>query len=462
MASGESTRKPRESRGDTRQAGRAKPTPRRRPGRSGPAGGSGAQAALRSAYRRLERENARRRQAQAELARVNRMLQMLGDCNQALIKAADENRLLRDICRLIVQVGGYRMAWVGLAEHDKDKTVRPLAYRGFVRGYLRKSRISWANDRYGRGPTGRAIRTGRPCIARNIPSDPRFAPWRAEAVRRGYRSSIAIPLVAEKVTFGALSIYASEPDAFNAREVKLLRELADDLAYGLDALRTRTEREQADAALKRLNRRLMDAREQEQRRLARELHDWLGQELLGLKLAVHNALADHADALPPEAVESLRRAEERSQELTREVRNICYGLYPIALEAMGLGEALAQLARDCRSDIPVRLRRTRSARGARFAPDVEIALFRIAQEAVNNAVKYSQASWIEMRLAVRDSQVRLEVADNGVGFDAEMARHGLGLTTMKERADAVGGRLAISSAPGRTRIVAGVPVSNAK
>jgi GAF domain-containing protein len=96
---------------------------------------------------------------------------------------------------------------------------------------------------HGQGPTGRAIRSGKPSIARNIPTDPNFAPWSAEALKRGYSSSIALPLISNGQTFGALNIYSTSPDAFTKDEVYLLTELADDLAYGIIAVRTRTERE---------------------------------------------------------------------------------------------------------------------------------------------------------------------------------------------------------------------------
>jgi PAS domain S-box-containing protein len=110
--------------------------------------------------------------------------------------------------------------------------------------------ISWADAERGRGPTGVAIRTGQHVIARNIPTDPAFAPWRAAAIQRGYASSIALPLVKEGQKLGALMAYAAEADAFDADEVTLLAELADNLAYGLKALRGRQARALAEEGLR--------------------------------------------------------------------------------------------------------------------------------------------------------------------------------------------------------------------
>ena len=183
-----------------------------------------------------------RNQAEARLQTMNRALQLRSACNQALVQATDEAVLLEEVCRLVVEIGGYRLAWVGLAEQDDAKTVRPVGQAGYDAGYVESARIIGSDSERGQGPTGTAIRTGQPVVARIALSDPGFAPWRAEALKHGYASSIALPLRREEQTFGALNIYAAEPDAFAAEEIQLLAELADDVAYGLSALRTRVER----------------------------------------------------------------------------------------------------------------------------------------------------------------------------------------------------------------------------
>jgi CheY-like chemotaxis protein/GAF domain-containing protein len=208
----------------------------------------------------------------AALRQANRALRMIGECSQVLVRAADEAALLQAICRKIVEHGGYRLAWIGYAEQDAAQSVRPVAQFGFEEGYLDTVNITWADTERGRGPTGTAIRTGQADVARNIPTDPGFAPWRAAALQRGYASSIALPLVcgkgilpaAEKqaeppgstgkmpappappAAFGALNVYAAEPEAFDAEEVALLSELAGNLAYGIGALRERAAREKAE------------------------------------------------------------------------------------------------------------------------------------------------------------------------------------------------------------------------
>jgi PAS domain S-box-containing protein len=185
----------------------------------------------------------------ATLQRMNRTLRMLTECNEAVVRASDEPELLQAICRLAVETGGYRMAWVGFAEMDPARTVRPVAQAGFDQGYLEAAGITWDESERGRGPTGTAIRTGQPVIARNILSDPAFSPWRQAALERGYAASATLPFKRNGSVIGALSVYAAEPGTFDSGEVALLKELADDVAYGITALRIRAEHQCTEEAL---------------------------------------------------------------------------------------------------------------------------------------------------------------------------------------------------------------------
>lgn len=185
----------------------------------------------------------------AELQRLSRAYQTLSACNQVLLRATDETTLLQEICNLLVTVGGYRLAWVGVVEHDSARTVRPVAWAGHEDGYLSTIRVTWADDPLGNGPVGRAIRTREPQIVHFIERDPRFAPWRDEALQRGYLSVMALPLLVEGQVFGALAVYASYAKAFDPREIDLLRELAGDLGFGVETLRVRQQRAEIEAAL---------------------------------------------------------------------------------------------------------------------------------------------------------------------------------------------------------------------
>jgi PAS domain S-box-containing protein len=194
-----------------------------------------------------------RKRAEEKLAKLNQTLQTLYQCNQALVRATEEYELLRSVCRILVEVGGLRMAWVGYREFDEDKTVRPVAKAGYETGYLERINITWADTEWGRGPTGTAIRTGTTCWTRDNLTDPNLAPWRAEDLRQGYASSISLPLMSHGQAFGALALHAEGPVAFTESAIEQYTDLANNLAYGVMALRTREERKRAESEIRQLN-----------------------------------------------------------------------------------------------------------------------------------------------------------------------------------------------------------------
>ena len=165
----------------------------------------------------------------------------LREVGRALVNATEETPFLSEVCRILVQVFRYRFVWIGLAENGTKRVVRPVAHAGIEDGYLETANITWADTLRGRGTTGAAIRTGRPAVSHDIASDPHYAPWRDEAIRRGFASSLALPLIADGQTLGALSLYAAEPSAFDSEEMSLLNDIAETAAFGLWSLRCRVD-----------------------------------------------------------------------------------------------------------------------------------------------------------------------------------------------------------------------------
>ena len=239
-----------------------------------------------------------RHRAAARLWRVNQAQRALSKCNEVLVRSTDEATLLQQICDVVVEEAGYRLCWVGRAENDEAKTVRPVAQAGFEAGYLATLNITWADTERGQGPTGTCIRTGQTVLSKRIATDPKMIPWRAEALKRGYASSVAIPLLVDSKAFGALMIYAAEPDVFGPEEVSLLTELADDLAFGIAALRTRIERARAEEEVRTLNAEL------EQRVSARTA-----------ELQAANNLKDELIVREQAAAAELAQAREREAEI---------------------------------------------------------------------------------------------------------------------------------------------------
>lgn len=173
---------------------------------------------------------------------LNRLNRTLSSCNDALIRAKNENELLQQICNIIVDTGEYRLTWVGYADSGPEKSVIPIAHAGTGSEYLNSIKLSWGDNELGQGPTGKAIRNRKIEAFNYYTSE--FSAWKKEADKYGFQSSASFPLIVEDKIFGALNIYSNVQDAFNEDEFKLLRELADDLAFGIKSIRIKDAREE--------------------------------------------------------------------------------------------------------------------------------------------------------------------------------------------------------------------------
>lgn len=201
----------------------------------------------------LRKEIVERQQMEVVLQHLNRELRAISDCNQVLVRAVNEQELLNDVCRIVCEEAGYRMAWVGFPDSDEAKTIRPVAWAGHHDGYLTQSRISWDDSPHGQGPGGTAIRTGEIASIDDFAADPCAVPWRDAALQLGFRSLISLPLKDDfNQVFGIFNIYSSTANAFPKEEQRLLQELAGDLAFGIVTLRRRLEHEKVEEQIEHL------------------------------------------------------------------------------------------------------------------------------------------------------------------------------------------------------------------
>jgi len=180
-----------------------------------------------------------------QLRQIDRTVAAVTRSTEALVRAKDENSLLDEICHIAVEVGGYGLAWIGYPVHNPERTVAIKAQAGMTTDYLNRIGLSWADSDLGRGPTGTALRTGTTQVLRDMERDAKFTPWRDAALDCGFRSSISLPLGHGSERLGALTIYAFEPDAFDADVIRLLEDLASNLTYGIGALRMKAEHDHA-------------------------------------------------------------------------------------------------------------------------------------------------------------------------------------------------------------------------
>lgn len=399
-----------------------------------------------------------RMRAETELQRLNRTLQLLNDLNTVLLRAEQEESLLTDICQLIVRQGGYRMAWVGFPGQDSERTVRPVARAGDDSGYLDSLQISWADTAAGRNPTGTAIRTSKPETALNAAdAPPSPLPWRDEAMKRGYRSILGLPLQIEGVVLGALTIYSTEPDAFSTEEVGLLEHLAHNLAFGIDRLRAKV--------------RLAAANKELQAFTYAASHDLKAP--LGRINSFSSLLEKRCrDQLDDDGLQFLGFIQQNSARLTTLVDDLLAHAQVeqqnVNLQQVDLRAAFQAILHDLGEEI-----RQKGAEIRLNLPSVEVQadpfdLAQVLHNLLSNALKYSggnNASIIEIGGEPRKGCFRFWVRDNGIGFDmvyrdrifeifrrlhtySEYPGNGIGLALVKKAVSRMKGNVWAESRPG--------------
>jgi signal transduction histidine kinase len=384
-------------------------------------------------------------QRTAELERSNRNLRMLTEANEAMVRIHDEQNLIHAICRIIVERGGYLMAWVGFAQQDSAQTILPAGSVGFENGYLQTVRITWADQPLGRGPTGTAIRSGKIAIGSDFMSDPQLAPWKQAALDRGFRSSIALPLLWRQLT-GALTIYATRPNAFDDETAEMLSQLANDLTHGIAALRGSAERQ-------RLEREVLHATEQAQWCIGRDLHDSIQGSLTGIKMMLA-VIENRSRSLDADLGDEVRKVSDLVQQTLVQTRALSHGLCPMDLHGQGLVRALEGLCGSINTLFRIQCR-FHCDQGLLIEDEaIGTQVYYIAQEAINNAIKHSKGKSISVTLARMDGQVVLSIQDDGLGIDQSgQCGGGIGMRTMNYRACLIGAALDVGAGPSGGTVV---------
>lgn len=397
-----------------------------------------------------------RREIEAERRRLNRTLQLLSESNIALLRADSEEKLLPEICQLIVGKGGYRMAWVCFTEEDADACIGAAAYTGWQEG-CQNVRVGCVDDQAGQCPTGVAIRTGKTQIAHYPRTAPGPTPWCKAAIEGDCQSCIALPLAIEGTVIGALMIYAGEPEAFGPEEAELLEKLAHNLAFGIERLRMRNRLASANRELQGFTYAASHDMKAPLARiisfsalLDRQYHDRLdGDGLLFLDFIRQNA--SRLMALIEDLLEHARIEQQ------------VLHLGPVALQAAVQAVLLEKDGeiRDAGAEVHLDL----PAATVQANPT---GMAQVLRNLVENALKYSSgATPPVIEIGGRAGErVCFWVKDNGIGFDmahhdhifeifrrlqtqAEYPGTGVGLALVKKAMERMRGRVWAESAPGR-------------
>ncbi len=317
----------------------------------------------------------------------------------------------------------------------------------------------------GTGLLGLAVEQRATISTEDVLADPRVAlplDLRMRLDRMGLRAGLAAPLVAEGRVIGAVGVADGPGRRWTPEDMRLAEAFADLAALALENARLFGDLRSTLEVLQALSRRLVDGLEAERRRIALELHDEIGQLLTGLKIMLERAEHQATDR----RAESLAAAHELAGGLIARVREMALDLRPAMLEDLGLAPALLWHIGRYTTQTGGRVVFKHSGlEGRRFPAPVEIAAYRIVQEALTNVARHAGASQATVTVSAGEEAVSLEIADDGRGFDARQALHrssASGLAGMRERAAALGGSVEIESAPGAgTRVVAVLPLGGA-
>lgn len=416
--------------------------------------------------------------ANQRLAWTHRSLEMLSRCNGALVRLSEEPLLLREVCRLAVEVGSYRMAWVGYAQPDGERLVEPVAHAGEEQGYLSAISLSWRDDEpRGRGPVGRALRSGEPVVCEDIAEDSGEFFWRDDAMSRGFRSLVCLPLRHAGAPFGVLSLYGAQAHAVTPEEVRLLQELADNLAFGITTIR---ERQRARDEVLQLNAGL------EQRVQQRTVQlEAANQELEAFSYSVAHdlraplaAIDGFSAALERHGLDSERSAHYlgRVRASVQKMGEMIDALLTLARlsraslrwEAVDLGALASAVVGELQEHEPGRRVQVDIAPGLRAQGDpdlLRLALENLLANAWKFTARQEQAVIAIGQVPGADGRPVFFVRDNGVGFDMayagklfgafqrlhaahEFPGTGLGLANVQRIVVRHGGRIWAESAAG--------------
>jgi PAS domain S-box-containing protein len=307
------------------------------------------------------------------------------------------------------------------------------------------------------GSCGAAAFRGESVIVEDIAVDPLWHDYRELAAAHQLRACWSTPIFdARQRVLGTFAIYYRKPYRPTERHLRLIAMATDIAAIAITKARGEAELHDLVSRLRELSRRLLDVEEDERRRINREIHDRIGQNLSALHLALNTTRARLSAESLPAIRDQLDDAGRLLGVTIAQVRDVMADLRPVALDDYGLFAALKSYAEPFseRAGVPVVV--TGGDVVPRLPPAVETALFRIAQEALHNVAKHARASGVSVTLDANADQVSLAVSDDGVGFLPEGSgtpRASWGVTTMRERAEAIGAALRIDSAPGHgTRV----------
>jgi PAS domain S-box-containing protein len=394
------------------------------------------------------RDITERREAELRIQHLNRVLEAIRKVNQLIIRELDPDLLVERACKLLVETRGYSNAWILLTE-----------------GALGEAR--WVEEGLGEAfhEIEQRLKQGvlplcclDALVTSNVVTREPFTCGDCTlSDRHQPKEVMTVRLRHDGKSFGYLCV--SLPEAFThlSEERRLFQEVADDIAFALNRIVLKRERDQAVQRRVELSRKILVAQEEERARVSRELHDELGQILTAVHFEL-DMLGAKVPAADEDAAIGLRQADAMVKDGMVELRRICRGLRPPMLDDLGLASAVKSLVQDFEDRIGLTVTLEvgiEEDEGEGIRSEVAVCVFRVLQESLNNVARHAEAKQVEISLIGKDEELVLRVKDDGRGFllDGPEAARGFGLQGIRERADLVNAVLEIGSEPGQgTRV----------
>ena len=366
-----------------------------------------------------------RKYAEEELYRLNRLYAVLSQVNQAVIRCTSREELFRQICRVTVDYGDFKMAWVGKIDPETHRVV-PIAAAGDKDHYLGKIQVYTDDRPEGRGPVGSAIRQGRTWISNDFSHDPDALPWHEAASAAGFHACIALPIRIQGTIFGALAVYSGDLNYFHEKEIRLLEEVASDISFALDHLEQEFLRQQDEIALKQAKEvaeAASRAKDQFIAVLSHELRTPLTPVLTAIVLMQTSREWSNEDK---EEMEMIRRNVELEAKLIDDlldITRISRGLIKMHREEVDAHACLGKALEICRAEmaakslnVSVRLDALHSLVWADPA-----RLQQVFWNLIKNAVKFTPLGGHVGIVSFNDGQrLKIEVSDTGIGIEADV------------------------------------------
>lgn len=344
---------------------------------------------------------------------------------------------------------------------EETRTLSYRVYRGLSAQYVQEMRLS-----LGEGIAGRVAQSGKAVLTEDISVDPRAA--HPDWVRtEGLRAFVSVPLRAREAVLGVLNVASHQPHHFTGDDMHLLHSIGDQLGVAIEQARLHERLRKSRERYRELARQTLVAQEEERKRIARELHDETSQAVSGLAFSLQ-ALVDRAEmsgTIDGEFKARLKKAHTLTTQIGIEIGRLIKELRPTLLDTLGLVPAIRQYAETNLTPLGVKVSVKTKGYCESLPSEVEVGLFRVAQGAIGNVAKHSQASNAIIDLECQAGELTLRVTDDGKGFDVsklteiEQSGRGRGLFSMKERVRLLGGACSVKSKPGEGTIVrATVPI----